>query len=140
MTSCHHLLDIFQTTLKYLSIIIDFLTHRFVLKTLIDKPWIKIILCWVIVIKCMRRLKSATIFIWESGDIYRRFLVHAHDNLSLVIPNNKTIEHWQLWVLFIAVIYTNKFNQYYVLMNLDDLNPFLLQKQSFLILKNTPFY
>ena len=27
--------------------------------------------------------------------------IRSHDNLSLVIPNNKTVEHWQLEVLFI---------------------------------------
>ena len=42
-------------------------------------------------------------FIWESGDIYRRFLICSHDDLSLVIPNNKTTEHWRLEVLFIAL-------------------------------------
>ena len=28
--------------------------------------------------------------------MYRRFSIHACDNLSLAIPNNKTLEHWQL--------------------------------------------
>ena len=30
--------------------------------------------------------------------IYRWFLIRSCDNLSLVIPNNKTVEHWQLKV------------------------------------------
>ena len=28
--------------------------------------------------------------------MYRRFLIHTRDSLSLVIPNNKTLEHWRL--------------------------------------------
>ena len=45
--------------------------------------------------------------IWESGDIYRWFLIRSctRDNLSLVIPNNKTIEHWRLKVLFIRKVW-----------------------------------
>ena len=30
--------------------------------------------------------------------IYRQFLIHSRDILSLVIPINKTIEHWRLEV------------------------------------------
>ena len=40
-------------------------------------------------------------YMWHN--IYRRFLIHSHDSLSLVIPNNKTLEHWLLKVTFIAL-------------------------------------
>ena len=33
-------------------------------------------------------------------DIYRRFLIRFRGGLSVVIPNNKTIEHRQLKVMF----------------------------------------
>ena len=33
-------------------------------------------------------------------DIYRRFLIRFRGGLSVVIPNNKTIEHRRLKVLF----------------------------------------
>ena len=36
--------------------------------------------------------------------IYRWFLICFRDSLSLVIPNNKRIEHWWLKVLFIAML------------------------------------
>ena len=39
----------------------------------------------------------------EIKQIYRWFLIHSCDNLSQVIPNNKTLEHWRLKVLFIAL-------------------------------------
>ena len=44
--------------------------------------------------------------------IYRRFSICSHDNLSLGIPNNKTIEHRRLKMLF----------YFSVVMNLDELN------------------
>ena len=37
--------------------------------------------------------------------IYRQFLIRSHDNLSLVIPNNKMLEHWWLKVLFIVMLW-----------------------------------
>ena len=43
--------------------------------------------------------------------IYRLFSIRFHDSLSLVIPNNKTTEHWRLKMLY----YCN------VVMNLDEL-------------------
>ena len=36
--------------------------------------------------------------------IYRQFLIHSRDNLSLVIPSNKMIENW-LEVVFIAMLW-----------------------------------
>ena len=44
-------------------------------------------------------------FIWKSRDIYRRLSICSHDNLSLVILNNKTLEHWRLVVKFIAMLW-----------------------------------
>ena len=36
--------------------------------------------------------------------IQRRFLIRSHGNLSLVNPNNKTLEHWRLKVTFIITV------------------------------------
>ena len=37
------------------------------------------------------------------SEIYRWFSIHSRGGLSLVIPNNKTLEQWWLKVMFIAM-------------------------------------
>ena len=37
--------------------------------------------------------------------IYRWFLICSRDSLSLVIPNNKMLEHWRLKLTFIAMLW-----------------------------------
>ena len=44
-------------------------------------------------------------FIINRFDIYRWFLICSCDSLGLIIPNNKTIEHCHLKVLFIAMLW-----------------------------------
>ena len=41
-------------------------------------------------------------FFGEYNKIYRWFSIRSRDNLGLVIPNNKTIEHGWLGVLFMS--------------------------------------
>ena len=36
--------------------------------------------------------------------IFRRFSIHSLSDLSLIIPNNKTLEQRQLKVMFIAML------------------------------------
>ena len=45
----------------------------------------------------------------DTPQIYRRFSIHSRDNLGLIIPNNKTVKHWRLKVLFIIIIFTLTF-------------------------------
>ena len=40
----------------------------------------------------------------KSNGIYRRFLILSHVSLSLVIPNNKTVQHWRWKCCFIAML------------------------------------
>ena len=51
-------------------------------------------------VTCYQHILMRTTF-----KIYRRFLILSHDNLSLAILNNKTFEHCQLKVMFIAMLW-----------------------------------
>ena len=51
--------------------------------------------------------RSNSSFVELTHIIYRQFLFCSRDSLSLVIPNNRTIDHWQLKVLFYCLVEKN---------------------------------